>query len=100
MSAPGSIIKVAGYVNAIASSYDGNPVFFVSQVDCSSGPNTIYSARIEIEHRLPADWNPIEVQTRALNQAKAKALADYQRTVAEINEQLSKLQAITNEVEA
>ena len=95
MSAPGSTIKVVGYVNAIASSYDGAPVFFMSQVDCG-GQDTIYSARIEIEHQLPTDWNPIEVQTRALNDAKAKALADYQRTVASINERLSKLQAITN----
>ena len=95
MSAPGSTIKVKGYVNALRSSFDGAPVFFVSQVDCA-GPDVIYSQRIEIEHTLPADWNPIEVQTRALNEAKAKALADYQRTVAEINERLSKLQALTN----
>ena len=38
--------------------------------------------------------------TAALEAAKQKAMDQYQRTVADINERLSKLLAITNEAEA
>lgn len=47
---------------------------------------------------IPEDFNPVAVEVGALEARKLKALADYQRTVAEINTRLSKLQAITNEV--
>jgi hypothetical protein len=49
---------------------------------------------------LPEDFNPVAAEVDALQARKAKALEDYQRTVAQINDRLSKLQAITNEVES
>lgn len=49
---------------------------------------------------VPDDFNPIPAQVAALEAQKAVALAAYQRSVAEINERLSKLLAITNEVAA
>lgn len=50
-----------------------------------------------IEFDAP-DINIIAAQTQALEAAKDAALAEYQQKVAHINERLSKLQAITNEV--
>lgn len=44
------------------------------------------------------DLNVVERRVAGLEAAKIKALEDYQRTVADINERLSKLQAITHEV--
>lgn len=52
-----------------------------------------------IEFEAP-DLNIIAAQTQALEASKAAALAEYQQKVAHINERLSKLQAITNEVAA
>jgi len=49
---------------------------------------------------LPEDFNPVAEEVAALNKQKALVLESYQRTVADINERLSKLLAITNEVEA
>lgn len=42
-------------------------------------------------------FNPIPGQVAAIEQAKRDALAAYTKTVAELNEQLSKLLAITND---
>ena len=44
---------------------------------------------------IPENFNPIPQQVAALERQKAEALQKYQTTVAEINERLSKLQAIT-----
>ena len=43
---------------------------------------------------IPDDFDPIPGQVAALEAQKREALAEYQRTVAEINDRLSKLQAI------
>lgn len=48
----------------------------------------------------PPAFNVTAAEVAALQAQKAQALEDYQRTVSQINERLSKLQAITNEVEA
>jgi len=49
---------------------------------------------------LPDDFNPVAAEVAALEQQKVIALRAYQESVAEINERLSKLMAITNEVTA
>lgn len=47
---------------------------------------------------IPDDFDPVPGQVAALRQKQAEALELYQRTVGEINEQLQKLLAITNDV--
>lgn len=46
------------------------------------------------------DINVVAAQVAGLEAEKQQALEAYQRTVADINERLGKLLAITNEVEA
>lgn len=55
-----------------------------------------YTLRFE----MPDEFDPVPAQVRGLEAQKAKALQEYQKTVEAINEQLSKLQAITYEPEA
>lgn len=55
--------------------------------------------RVFIEKRqviveIPNDFDPVPGQVAGLEKKKREALAAYQRTVAEINDRLSKLQAI------
>lgn len=45
---------------------------------------------------IPDDFDPVPGQVAALKAKQAEALELYQRTVAEINERLQKLLAITN----
>lgn len=49
---------------------------------------------------VPDNFDPTAKQIAALEREKRAALAAYQSTVAGINERLSKLQALTNEVTA
>lgn len=49
---------------------------------------------------LPEDFNPVAAEVASLKAQKARALEAYQRTLCELNERLSKLQAIANEVTA
>lgn len=49
---------------------------------------------------VPENFNPIPQQVAALEREKAAALKAYQNSVADINERLSKLLAITNDAEA
>ena len=49
---------------------------------------------------LPEDWNVHSAQVAALEAEKQQAVADYQATVASINERLGKLLALSNEVQA
>lgn len=51
-----------------------------------------------VEFDTPDDFNPIPAQVAALEQEKGAALGAYQKTVAQINERLGKLLAITNQV--
>ncbi len=52
-----------------------------------------------LEIELPATFDPTGAQVSALEAMKAEALEKYQETVANINRQLSMLQAITYESE-
>ena len=63
-------------------------------------PSRIYIGPQDLEIDIPDDFDPTAGQVAALNRQKADALEAYQRTVAEINERLSKLLALTNDVDA
>ena len=56
--------------------------------------------RREVTIPLPDDFNPVAAEVAALEQQKVIALRAYQQSVTEINERLSKLLAVTNEVTA
>lgn len=57
----------------------------------------VFVREMSIEFSVPDDFDPIPQQVAALAEEKREALAEYQRKVADINEQLSKLQALTFE---
>jgi len=48
----------------------------------------------EIEIEVQEDYDPRAQRIAALEKQKQKVMADYQHTVNEINERISKLQAI------
>ena len=57
----------------------------------------VHIGRQSVTVEVPDDWNPIPGQVAALEREKTEALAKYQASVAQINERLSKLLAITHE---
>ena len=72
----------------------------------SKGDYTVYSCKLddtehrtyvgaqEIEIDVPEDYDPRAQKIAALEAHKLKVMADYQKTVTEINARISKLQAI------
>ena len=53
-----------------------------------------YICEQEIEIEIPDNYDPRAQQIAALIKQKEKAMADYQNTLTEINERISKLQAL------
>lgn len=60
----------------------------------SDNENRVFIERREVEIETPDDFDPVPQQVAALEKQKLEALATYQQAVAEINDRLSKLQAI------
>jgi hypothetical protein len=53
-----------------------------------------YVGEQEIEIDVPDDYDPRAQKIAALEKQKQKVMADYQKTVTEINDRISQLQAI------
>ena len=53
-----------------------------------------YVGQQEIEIEVPDNYDPRAQKIAALEKHKQKVMADYQKTVMEINERISKLQAL------
>ena len=62
----------------------------------SDEEHRVFIGTQSVEVDIPDDFNPIPAQVAALEKSKRDAMDAYQRTVAEINDRLSKLLAITN----
>ena len=60
----------------------------------SDNENRVFISEHQISVDIPDDFDPVPNQVAALEKQKLAALATYQQAVAEINERLSKLQAI------
>lgn len=73
-------------------SKEWRPTIWRSRVE--DDPTRVWISEQEIEIDVPDDFNPVPKIVASLEEEKRKALADYQRRVAEINEQLSKLLAL------
>jgi hypothetical protein len=57
-----------------------------------------YICKQEIEIEVPDNYDPRAQKIEALQAQKLKIMADYQKTVTEINARISKLQAIESAV--
>ena len=53
-----------------------------------------YVGEQEIEIDVPDDYDPRAAKIAALEKHKQKVMADYQKTVDQINDRISKLQAL------
>lgn len=71
---------------------EGNFVPFMCQLDNDDTRTFVNEQEVEIE--VPDNFDPRPDQIAALEAQKQKAKADYQATVNDINERISKLQAL------
>lgn len=93
-------VLIKGFVHVITG-YEGEPYYNFYQTDMSGHDGFgLCVGKAELEYEPPADFNPVATEVAALEKRKAEALRAYTETVKQLNDRISKLQAITYDVEA
>jgi len=75
-------------------SWETTPRFQVYSVKMDDCEHMTYMNSQEVEISVPDDYDPRPAQIAALEKQKVKVMADFQKTVNQINERISKLQAL------
>lgn len=71
---------------------EGKFIVFYIQMDDTEDRTYVGEQQVEIE--IPDDYDPRSQQIVALEALKQKVMADYHKSVTEINDRISKLQAL------
>ena len=74
--------------------FDEKGTFELFAVSLGDSDGRTYIGPREVEVDVPEDYDPRPQQIAALEKQKQKAMADYHKTVTDINERISKLQAL------
>ena len=87
-------IKITAHVYHCKYSWEekGEFLLFYAKVDDTDSMIHVNEQEVEIE--VPDDYDPRTQQIAALEKHKQKVMADYQKMVTDINEKISKLQAL------
>lgn len=70
----------------------GEFLVFYAKVDDSDWRTYVNTQEVEIE--VPDNYDPRAQKVAALEKHKQQVMADFQKTIDQINEQISKLQAL------
>jgi hypothetical protein len=87
-------VTVTVYVNYNKYSWDDKGKFEVFTFKFDDDDSRTFVCEQEIEIEVPDNYDPRAQQIAALEKHKQKVMADYQKMVNDINEKISKLQAI------
>ena len=87
-------VTINGFLFYRTDSWLGQKFDF-SAIDMSTMEGWIMVRPHSIEVDIPDDFNPIPGQLAALEKEKAKVRADFNQRIAELNDKIGKLQALT-----
>jgi hypothetical protein len=87
-------VKVKAYVHYLKWSWEDKGEFELFSVKFDDDNHRTYVCEQEVEIEVPDDYDPRAQQIAALEERKRKVMAEYQKTVNEINDNISKLQAL------
>jgi hypothetical protein len=87
-------IKTTIYIHYSQYSWETTGGYAVHSIKLEDTEHRTYVGEQEIEIEVPEDYDPRAQKIAALEKHKQKVMADYQKTVMEINERISNLQAI------
>ena len=87
-------IKTIIHIYHTQYSWDENGIYEVLSFKTADTEHRTYVGEQEIEIEVPDNYDPRAQKIEALQAHKLKVMADYQKTVTEINARISKLQAI------
>jgi hypothetical protein len=87
-------MKMTAHIHFVKYAFqkEGEFQLFSHKLDDAEFRTYVCSQEIEID--VPADYDPRAQQIAALEKQKQEAMADFQKSVDDINERISKLQAL------
>ena len=89
-------IKLTAHVHHVQYPWEDKGMYQLWFAKLDDDDTRTYIGEQEVEVEVPDDYDPRAKQIAALEKQKQKVMADYQKMVNDINEKISKLQAITD----
>jgi hypothetical protein len=87
-------VKITTYIHYCKFIWDDKGEFETLNFKADDDDYRTFVCKQEIEIEVPDDYDPRVQKIAALEKQKQKVMADYQKTVNEINDRISKLLAI------
>ena len=87
-------VKITAHVYYNKYSWEDNGIFQIYSFKIDDDSHRTHVCEQEVEVEVPDNYDPRAQQIAALEKQKQKVMADYQKMVNDINEKISKLQAI------
>jgi len=87
-------VKITAHIYHQQHSWEETCEYLVMYAKLDDCEHRTYVGEQEIEVEVPDNYDPRAQKIAALEAHKQKVMADYQKTVDQINERISKLQAI------
>jgi hypothetical protein len=87
-------VKIKAHIHYNKYRWDDKGEFEVFSFKFDDDDHRTYVGEQEIEIDVPDEYDPRAQQIAALEKQRQKVMADYQKTVTEINDRISKLQAL------
>jgi hypothetical protein len=93
-------IKLTAHIHYKKYSWDEKGEYEIWFAKMDDTDHRVYVGEQEVEIDVPDGFDPRAKQVAALQRQRGRVMAEYQKTVDEINERISNLQAITYTGEA
>ena len=87
-------IKLTAHIHYNKYYWEDEGKFEIWFAKMDDAEHRTYVGEQEVEVEVPDDYDPRAQQIAALEKQKQKVMADFQKSVAEINERISNLQAL------
>ena len=87
-------VKIKAHIHYLKWPWEEKGEFEVFSVKFADDEQRTYVGEQEIEVEVPDNYDPRAQQIAALEKQKQKVMADFQKSVDEINERICKLQAL------
>jgi hypothetical protein len=87
-------LKITIYIHYRKYAWESNGYYFALPSIFEDEDSRVYVGPQEVEIEVPEDFDPRPAQIAALDAQKQKIMADFNKSVADINERISRLQAL------
>jgi len=87
-------MKITAHIHFVKYSWETEGKFELFSHKLDDAEFRTYVCTQEVEIDIPENYDPRAQQIAALEKQKQKAMADFQKSVDDINERISKLQAL------